>query len=188
MFLCPYSEGGQGADNSNTVFEMSSRALILGAQGALPTGTLPALQSQNDGLVSHQTISVMDAAATEDDGGTFGRIARGLLSMRTTDGLIFEIKRLSSAFTGIFYGTTSVIQFHNTSNGAINNTRPNFPNGFSSGTAHAQTVGTAAPTTDTWQRGNIIWNTTPTAGGYAGWICTTGGTPGTWKEFGAIEA
>jgi hypothetical protein len=45
---------------------------------------------------------------------------------------------------------------------------------------------TAAPVSGTWATGDIAWNTAPTAGGYIGWVCTTGGTPGTWKTFGAI--
>lgn len=48
--------------------------------------------------------------------------------------------------------------------------------------------GTAAPTTGAHAQGEIVWNRTPAAGGDVGWICTTGGTPGTWKTFGAIEA
>lgn len=185
-FLSPYAEGGQGTDNSNTTYEMSSRAIILGAEGVTPDGVFNAINGENDGLVSHATFSVMDAADTEDTGGTFGRVGRGLLSMRTTDGLVLEFKRNSSAYTGLYYGTQVPILFHNTSNGAINNTRPFFQNGFALSTAHAQTTGSAAPTTGTYQRGNIVWNNAPSAGGYAGWICTAAGTPGTWKEFGAI--
>lgn len=45
----------------------------------------------------------------------------------------------------------------------------------------------AAPTTGTWQQGDIVWNSGATAGGFAGWICTTAGTPGTWKTFGVIS-
>jgi hypothetical protein len=48
-------------------------------------------------------------------------------------------------------------------------------------------LGTAAPTTGTWLRGDRVDNLNPSAGGYVGWVCTTGGTPGTWKGFGAIE-
>lgn len=48
--------------------------------------------------------------------------------------------------------------------------------------------GTAAPTTGTWSLGDIVYHTAPTAGGFTGWICTTAGTPGTWKTFGAITA
>jgi hypothetical protein len=41
--------------------------------------------------------------------------------------------------------------------------------------------GTAAPVAGTWARGSRVWNTTPSAGGPPGWVCVTGGTPGTWK-------
>ena len=44
------------------------------------------------------------------------------------------------------------------------------------------------PTLGTYTKGDIIHNTNPVAGGYAGWICTVAGTPGTWKGFGLIEA
>jgi hypothetical protein len=47
-------------------------------------------------------------------------------------------------------------------------------------------VGAAAPTTGTWLQGDIVFNTAPTAGGFIGFVCTTGGTPGTWKTWGAI--
>ena len=46
---------------------------------------------------------------------------------------------------------------------------------------------TAAPTTGTWAQGDQLRNSTPTELGTAGskyviqgWICTAGGTPGTW--------
>lgn len=48
--------------------------------------------------------------------------------------------------------------------------------------------GTAAPTTGTWNAGDIILNSAPAAGGYIGWVCVTTGTPGTWKSFGTISA
>jgi hypothetical protein len=44
----------------------------------------------------------------------------------------------------------------------------------------------AAPTLGTWEVGGIVYNKSPVAGGTTGWICTTAGTPGTWKTFGAI--
>jgi hypothetical protein len=43
------------------------------------------------------------------------------------------------------------------------------------------TFAAAVPTVGQWARGDIIWNNTPSAGGTPGWVCTTGGTPGTWK-------
>jgi hypothetical protein len=46
--------------------------------------------------------------------------------------------------------------------------------------------GSAAPTTGTWTQGDIVFNWSPTAGGFIGWVCTAGGPPGTWNTFGAI--
>lgn len=46
--------------------------------------------------------------------------------------------------------------------------------------------GTAAPTTGTWQVGDQIRNTAPASGGFIGWVCTSGGTPGAWRGFGTI--
>lgn len=50
------------------------------------------------------------------------------------------------------------------------------------------TYSSAAPSTGTWVKGDIIYNNDPVAGGTIGWICTTAGTPGTWKAFGTIES
>lgn len=44
------------------------------------------------------------------------------------------------------------------------------------------------PVAGTWQVGDIIWKATPAAAGFIGWVCTTAGTPGTWKTFGTIQA
>lgn len=44
----------------------------------------------------------------------------------------------------------------------------------------------AAPVSGTYAVGSIIYDSAPTAGGYIGWVCTTAGTPGTWKTFGPI--
>jgi hypothetical protein len=46
---------------------------------------------------------------------------------------------------------------------------------------------TAAPTTGTWERGTVLYNSTPSSAGYVGWVCTASGTPGTWATFGLIS-
>jgi hypothetical protein len=51
-----------------------------------------------------------------------------------------------------------------------------------------RSYGTAAPATGTWRRGDVVWNSLPSASGNIGWTCVTAGTPGTWKAFGAIDA
>lgn len=47
---------------------------------------------------------------------------------------------------------------------------------------------TAAPGSGTHSQGDVIYNQSPSAGGHIGWVCVAGGTPGTWKTFGAISA
>jgi hypothetical protein len=48
--------------------------------------------------------------------------------------------------------------------------------------------GTAPPTTGTWVLGTVMWNETPAAAGPPGWVCTTAGTPGTWKAMANLAA
>lgn len=43
------------------------------------------------------------------------------------------------------------------------------------------------PNTGTHRVNEIIWNTSPIPGGYIGWVCVQGGSPGVWKGFGVIE-
>ena len=45
----------------------------------------------------------------------------------------------------------------------------------------------AAPTTGTWETGKRVWNSTPSLGSPAGWVCVAGGTPGTWEPFGGVS-
>lgn len=40
----------------------------------------------------------------------------------------------------------------------------------------------------TFQRGDIIWDTDPSASGKIGIVCVTEGSPGSWKPFGVIDA
>jgi hypothetical protein len=45
----------------------------------------------------------------------------------------------------------------------------------------------AAPSTGTHVAGEVVFNADPIAGGFVGWVCVAGGSPGTWKSFGAIS-
>ena len=53
--------------------------------------------------------------------------------------------------------------------------------------AAVENTATAAPTTGTWAQGDVVRNSNPVEAGVPtakyvvlGWICTVGGTPGTW--------
>lgn len=62
-----------------------------------------------------------------------------------------------------------------------------FPNGHGLG-GKKVLPGTAAPTTGTYAQGDRVINTAPSAGGNVGWVCVTGGSPGTWKSYGTIAS
>lgn len=49
-------------------------------------------------------------------------------------------------------------------------------------------TGTAAPVAGAYLQGDIVWNSTPSAGGPVGWQCVTAGSPGTWKAIEALAA
>jgi hypothetical protein len=43
-------------------------------------------------------------------------------------------------------------------------------------------IGTVAPTAGTWVAGRVVFNNAPAVGKPIGWVCVTGGTPGTWAS------
>jgi hypothetical protein len=53
--------------------------------------------------------------------------------------------------------------------------------------APLESYGSAIPTTGTYPKNFIVWNNDPAAGETIGWVCITGGTPGTWRGFGQIN-
>jgi hypothetical protein len=61
------------------------------------------------------------------------------------------------------------------------------PIGGGSDPGGSTSSGTAAPTTGTWARGDVFWNTEPSAGGNVGWVCVAAGSPGVWAAFGEIS-
>jgi hypothetical protein len=64
---------------------------------------------------------------------------------------------------------------------------PLFENGLYLGTTGALQIvknGSAAPSTGTWAKGSVVFNSSPDIGKQIGWVCTTAGTPGTWAPFG----
>jgi hypothetical protein len=53
---------------------------------------------------------------------------------------------------------------------------------FTTGAYQRRTIDTAAPTGSKWVRGDFVWNSQPSAAGYAGWSCVTSGyaVKGAW--------
>jgi hypothetical protein len=59
--------------------------------------------------------------------------------------------------------------------------------GLSLATLRQVSYGTAAPSTGAHNTGDALYLTNPAPGGFVGYVCTAGGTPGTWKAFGLIS-
>jgi hypothetical protein len=49
-------------------------------------------------------------------------------------------------------------------------------------------LATQAPAFGTWAVGMKVFDVAPAAAGKMGWVCTAAGSPGTWKQFGAIDS
>lgn len=91
-----------------------------------------------------------------------------------TNGLVDGNTILQGTVGGLLYGVTSATATH-----AINITQNNRISSVT--TAPILRPLTAPPTISNWTAGQFISNWTPSAGGTPGWVCVTGGTPGTWK-------
>lgn len=50
-----------------------------------------------------------------------------------------------------------------------------------------QIIAESPPSAGNYNVGDMIWNSSPRAGGILGWICTRAGDPGVWNRFGDIK-
>lgn len=97
-----------------------------------------------------------------------------------TNGILSNNILASDCNIEMYPGTGSMLQ-------VINNMTPRVVNPAG---AFARIVGNGAapPVSGAFWVGDILLSSAPAAGGNIGWVCTTAGTPGTWKTFGAIAA
>lgn len=51
---------------------------------------------------------------------------------------------------------------------------------------HLHIYSDSPPDGGTYKTGDVVWNTSPRAGGYVGWVCVRAGSPGDWNPFGPI--
>lgn len=72
----------------------------------------------------------------------------------------------------------------------VNNPEPGFSLSVSGNISFANKkfiTGTSAPTTGSFIKGDICWNSEPTADSSVGWVCVASGDPGSWLPFGTIN-
>ena len=183
-----YAEGQR--DSS---YSINTRSLIINALGGKPANdAVNYITPSITGLLTKQISSATDAQHIYDGkGGAFTKIDLDGIKIGSdvVKTAAFDIYSsvLGRAVMGV-NGGNGIVFFLQDFNNTLKVNRPWFDNGLTMGTYHHQTVGTAAPTTGTWDKGNIVWNESPSNGGKIGWVCTTGGSPGVWKSFGSIDA
>lgn len=162
----------------------ASSALAGISISAIPNGEFYFNQALN--------FAATDQIAEDQSGGVYSRLSKdGLEMYLNVGGEKIEFSgALSTNYTDILSGGDPVIRFPNAPvTGNITTDRPYIPNGISFGVDSAIIgAGTAPPVSGTYSVGAILLDETPSAGGFIGWVCVTGGTPGTWKTFGAISA
>jgi hypothetical protein len=188
VFVGPYAEGGQGAENGSVTYDISNRAMILGCSGVNPTGEQTFIVGNQTGTIHGSNIIRADSASSKGGGEPYSRLGKDFIDLRTIDGEVWELGRVSSTYSGMTYSGVRSFLLKNSTLGATKKGVPYFANGFSLSRNHSQQADDVAPTTGEWIKGEIFWNTNPAPGGNVGWVCTTSGSPGTWKTFGSIEA
>jgi len=193
LFLNPYAEGGQ-PDAS-----VIAPSMIIG--GAIDTGSSVALLGSNSDIpwlfknsVGVPTIYLGQGQPLTSDygmkfpdtGGTYNWTFEKAVGR-------WGYKWANLGFTGFinFYDRTATpangyARDLSAEDGAIGIGAHYFGN--YNNQMYYRGLGTAAPASGTWLKGDIVWNETPAAAGYIGWVCVTAGTPGTWKGFGLIQA
>ena len=149
-------------------------------------GTLTSLQVTGDTELADTTVSSL----------TLGPITISDTGISTTTGLTLDVngqKVVASDPSYISIGDSSLqskpVKVFGPLSVNINNPDPNLQfavNGDVSIGGKKFTNGIAAPTTGSFQVGDMCWNSAPTLNSYVGWICVTAGVPGQWAPFGMI--
>lgn len=188
VWLGNYAEGNQPRN-----YSLNARSTVIGATGATPEPGNGFLASSVAGMYSKRTLVVAESEQTAyDETSNFAKLGAGLLRMGWEG--VSEKFRVTYSLNYINIGTDVgsgnqiSLRVGSNFNNAITTNRPYLPNGFALAANHAQTTSSAEPTTGSYEKGHVVWNTNPVAGGFVGWICVTAGSPGVWKTFGAISA
>lgn len=151
----------------NDVYDATTFAVFIGAASQDVTVARNQIQAPAGGMTYGVYIDTAAVTATVD---VIGNLIR--------DATQYGIRFAPTTAARRWYG--------NDSQGTVGSVTNPPASGF--GFRNSERFGAAAPTTGTWALGDMVWNAAPAAAGTMGWVCTTAGTPGTWKTFGAIAA
>lgn len=127
------------------------------------------------------TITITGNGGTRSSTSTDWFALSLMFNMPASGSINFDVKKGSA--TGIAYFANPVLCELGADTLKLGRRIP-----LISPTFRKPTDGTLAPTAGTWANGDTVIHTAPPAGGNREAVCTTGGTPGTWKSCNAIDA
>jgi hypothetical protein len=139
------------------------------------------------------TVGSLESLTVVGDTNLLGKLTANTISF--DNGIILKNSSITSAGSSIQIGDVSSMQKPVKVFGplSININNPDPTLSFSVGGDvnigdKRFTNSTTAPTTGTYQVGDICWNTAPQSNSYIGWVCVVSGTPGQWFGFGMIAS
>lgn len=197
---------GLWEDDGSATSQFGGVTTVIGGNGGNPSTTSSAF-SMWRGIAKQAPYKYINARGSESVSGQLGANyndtsmtvqAFGAASEGSESAWKFQFDATEKAWFLQYAGSAAFIPIAYLNSAASlytlkGFTGPVFRNGYAvrkSGninTSLVRMLDSAAPTTGTWAVGDIVYNDTPTSGGYIGWVCTAAGTPGTWKTFGLIS-
>lgn len=186
----------EAAATMNVLNNVFSMQIVLGTAATTNSGlvTRGSLVDGNHIRVTGATGFTHDCVGTDD-----GTIINNDLYFRDFDSRVYGISVSGSAVihgnkigNNDVVGATSVAYYSSSATTNVIGIDNNYfygtwlytqltSNSYNSGLSVKTTSLSAIPTSGTWARGDVVFNSAPSAGGTPGWVCVTAGTPGTWK-------
>lgn len=184
-FIGNYCEGFRGAQN----YSVNGRSLVLmpkGGSGGVGLngiiGSIAGLMFRGHVFTSHNG----DANGALNNIGGFSNFTKLLSDGGITIGwqdkpLATRFDRINSNLLAIRVSNVAGITWAIDSdiNAAQQKGIPTFPSGLVLGGTNKHQSGSGIPASGSFERGSVVWNTAPVAGGYVGWVATRQGTAGT---------
>jgi len=139
--------------------------------------------------IDNHTVTVNNALSVNGNGKVLVLSSNGIVADKFTVNDDLEIDSAGDIVIGNKNNTTRKVNVYGKL--SVNITNPQEDAAFSvdglmvvNGKRFAHGIG--APTEKAWNKGDIIWNSSPVRTSYVGWVCVMSGTPGTWEPFGYI--
>lgn len=105
------------------------------------------------------------------------------------DDVVFTVTSSVKSVRVLIVAGTATVRIRQFSIWSVNTQRtPGTYVGYAQIGAPGEGMATATPTTGTYPQGKRLWSPSVAAAGSPGLICTTGGTPGTWKAMANVAA